>query len=195
MFSDVLGRIDFVFRQHLAGFGKCGWVGHGGSRGNHRRIVAWHIGYGQGEQWRRMTSGGEAAAFDRREMFAHAIYLGNIGARAQQRIGDMLLVIECKPRRGQGEQGRAAARNQAQRQIIGTQFLRHFQYACRGGAACRVRHRVRRFDNFDLAGFHSVAVARYHQPIKIALPMILDGARHGAAGLAGANHASAALGR
>ena len=34
-----------------------------------------------------MAGGGEAPALDRREMFAHAIDLGNIGARAQQRYG------------------------------------------------------------------------------------------------------------
>ena len=57
-------------------------VGHGRAGGDHRRIVARHVGDQQGDDPRRRGSGGEPAALDGREMLAHAVHL----ARSWRRI-------------------------------------------------------------------------------------------------------------
>ena len=134
-----------------------------------------------------MAGGGEAPALDRREMLAQAIDLGNGGARAQQRYRHLLLVVEPEARRRQRQQGRAAARYQAQREIILTQRPGHFQDAPGGGGAGRVRHRMGGLDNLDFFCLYRVAIARHHKAFKLPRPMILHRARHGATGLAGAD--------
>ena len=47
-------------------------------------------------------------------------------------------------------------------------------------------------DDFDLAGFHGVAIARYDQALERRLPIIFNRAGHGAARFAGADHAGTA---
>ena len=58
------------------------WVGDGRARGDHRRIVARHVGYRQGHDLRRRSRRREPSALDRRQMLAHAIDLADGGAAA-----------------------------------------------------------------------------------------------------------------
>ena len=76
----------------------------------------------------------ESAALDRRQMLAHAIHLADMRAAAQQRAIDRLLVGERDVAVGQGEQRRAAARDEAQHEIVGAERpCTHSRMRARGG--------------------------------------------------------------
>jgi hypothetical protein len=70
--------------------------------------------------------------------------------RFQQRAVDRLLVGQRQPSAGQGQQGRAAAGDQAQDQVVGS-ARRQRQDALRAACAGGVGHRVRRLDHLDAA--------------------------------------------
>ena len=81
-----ISRASRAHRRKLVGSGT---VGPGG---DHRRIVARHVGDRQGHDPCRRRGRGEAAALDRREMLAHAVDLADRGARSQQCPRHRLLV-------------------------------------------------------------------------------------------------------
>ena len=64
-----------------------------------------------------------------------AFDLADGGARAQQRAGHRLLVLERDPRRRQGEKRRAAAGDEAEREVVGAQPPGHGENARRRLAA------------------------------------------------------------
>ena len=65
----------------------------------------------------------QPAALDRGEMLADAVDLVDVGAAPEQRPVQGLLVVERDPRRRQRKQSGAAARYQAERQIVGAEAL------------------------------------------------------------------------
>ena len=142
-----------------------------------------------------MAGRAQPPALDGGEVLAHAVDLADRGARAQQRAGHRLLVRKRDPRRRQGEQRRAAAGDQAEREIVRTQRLGLGEDARRRRAAAGVRHRVRRLDHVDRARRHAVAVAGDDEAFQRAVPMILHGPRHRRRRLAGADDHAAACGR
>ena len=109
------------------------------------------------------------------------------------------LLIACfsssvMPRRGQRQQRRAAAGDQAQHQVVGRQALRELRDALRGAPAGFVGHRVRGLDDLDapglrLVGRRHVVVARDDQAgqRRVLRPQRIDRRGHRAAGLAGAD--------
>ena len=192
-------RYDFVARQDRAGVGEAGRVRHRGARGDARRVVAGYVGDNQRDHARRRRRRGQAPAFDRGKVLAHAVHLRDVRARPQEQAVDLLLVREGKPRGGQGEQGRAAARDQAQHEVVRRQAAHQRQDAFGGLAPGGVGDRMGRLDHLDppaphLAARNAVAVAGHHQALERAAPMVLDRARHGGRGLAGADHDGPPLG-
>ncbi len=84
-----------VFLQHRAGIAGGCRIGHGRTRGNHRRIIARHVGDHEGDDFRRMGGNGEPPALDGGEMLTQGIHLGDIGAGGQQGPGDRLFLLQC----------------------------------------------------------------------------------------------------
>ena len=131
-----------------------------------------------------MAGGGEAAALDGREMFAHAVHFGNVGAALEQRAIDRLLVLQGQPLGRQGQQRRSAARDEAQHEVIPSQALNHLEDALGGFAAGEIGNRVSGLHHFDALGRRAMSVARDHEPGQLAGPVLLDCARHRRSGLA-----------
>jgi hypothetical protein len=108
---------------------------------------------------------------------------------------DLLLVGQGEAGRGQRQQRRGAAGDQAEHEVVRRQSFHFFEDTARGGAAFLVRHGMRRLDDLDSLAGHAIAVARHHQPLERMRPLVLDGARHGGTGLARADHDGAAFRR
>ena len=72
---------------------------------------------------RRLGGDGEASALDGREMLPHRVHLDDVGARLQQRAIDLLLVGQREAGRGQRQQRRGAAGDQAQHEVVRGQSL------------------------------------------------------------------------
>ena len=103
---------------------------------------------------------GEPPALDAREVFSHRVDLGDVGARAQQRSGDALLLVERELAGRRDPVGRAAPGQQHQDEIVpfGGAGERERLAGC--GDAMRVRHRMAGLDHRDGAGRLAVAVPR-----------------------------------
>ena len=86
------GKIELELRDNGARVGERGRIRHGRSRADRRRIVARHVGDGDGDEPRRIGMARQPAALDAREMFAHRVDLADIGAGAQQRARHRLFV-------------------------------------------------------------------------------------------------------
>ena len=150
MRGDRGGRRDPVMREERARFGEGRGVGHGGAGGDGRRVVAGHVGDGEGDHARRVRRRGEPPALDRRKVAADAVHLADGGAGAEQRAVDLLLVGKRQPRRRQGKQRRAAARDEEQHEVaVGQAAARERQDAPRRRFAGGVGHRVRGFHHLD----------------------------------------------
>ena len=121
-------------------------------------------------------------------MLADAIHLRDRRARAQQRPVHRLLVRQRQPFRRQRQQGRAAARNQAQQQIVGAQVPGGIEDARRRRRANLVGDGMGGLDDLDPAAIDGVAIGRQDEAGKGAPPVRLDRPRHGGRGLAGAEH-------
>ena len=149
-----------------------------------------------------MAGGSQTTALDAREMLAHAVHLANRRAALQQRLVDALLLGQVNAFGGQRQQGGAAAGDQADHQIIGRQALGQRQNALGRSQTGRVRHGVGGFHHLQALGqpfgaWGNMCIARHHQARqwRILRPQSFQRLRHGAAGLAGAQHQRAALGR
>ena len=171
-------------------------VGHRRAGGDHREIVARHVGNDQADDAGGRGGDREAAALDRRQMLAHAIHLADMRAAAQQRAIDRLLVGERDVAGGQREQRRAAAGDEAEHEIVRPEALDEFEDRARrpsgpaasgtGWLASTTLMRLRR---------RAMAVARDDEALERAAPMRLDGGGHRGGGLAGADDDRAPLGR
>ena len=96
-------RRDAMAREDRLRLLARGRVGHGRARGDHRRIVAGHVGDRQGHDARRMRRRGQPPALELRKMLAHAIHLVDRGAGFQQRRRHRLHVGEGDAVAGQGQ--------------------------------------------------------------------------------------------
>ena len=149
----------------------------------------------------RVTSrAGWAAAASRPPLMAdrclRTVFISPIGApeRSRARV-DRLLVRQREARGGQAEQGRSAARDQRQHEVVRPQSPHHLQHAAGGAVAVLVGNRMRRLDDLDPLAGDGVAVARDDQPGQRAGPVGLDRLRHGGGRLARADDDGAPLGR
>ncbi len=161
-----------------------------------------HVADRERHQLRGRAGRRELAALDARQVLAHAVHFADVGAGFQQLPVDALLVGQRQALGRQREQGRAAARDQAQHQIVGGQPPGQRQDALGRLQPGFVRHRVGRLDQFDAAGQtggarRDVVIARHHQPgqRRIGRPQGLQRLRHGTARLAGAQDQRPAPGR
>ena len=82
-------------------------------------------------------------------MFAHTVHLGNVGATLQQSLVDTLFVLQREPIRRQRQQRGAAARNQAQHQVVFSQALGQGHHAFGSGQTGGIGHRVGGFNNLN----------------------------------------------
>ena len=132
-------------------------------------------------------------------MFSHAVHLGNVGTAGQQCLVDALFFFQAQAIGRQGQQGRAAARNQAQHQVIFGQPLRQRQNALGCRQACGIGYRMRGLDHFNALGQTRrtrwrVAIARNHEATqrRIRRPQRFNRLRHGTTRFARAQHQGAA---
>ena len=94
----------------------------------------------------------QPAAFDRRQVLAHAVHLADRRAAAQQRAIDRLLVLEGDAGGGQRQQSRAAARKKAEHEVVRREARRPGEDAPRRIAPGRIGHRMSRLDRPRYAG-------------------------------------------
>ena len=150
---------DAVAGDQGSDLGESRGVGDGGAGADHGGIVPWNVADRQGHDPGRCGGGGEAAAFDRRQMLPDGVHLGDVGAAGQQRAVDRLLVGQRQAGDRGGEQGGGAARHQRDDEVVLGQALDALQQSFRAAFAVFVGHRVGGFDDLDLAGRDGVAVA------------------------------------
>ena len=87
------------------------------------------------------------------EMAADGVHLGDVGAALEQRGVDRLLAGEGNALGRQRQQRRAAARDQAEHEVVRTCGPRDLEHAGGGGAPGLVGDRMRGLDDLDpLAG-------------------------------------------
>ena len=128
-------------------------------------------------------------------MAAHGVDLANVGATAQQGAGNGLFVGQADAGHGQRQQGRAAARDQAQDHIIGAQTLHHLQHAFGGLHPGFVGHGVGGLHDFNVFAIHRMPIAGDDQATHGTRRMQLHRTRHRRAGLACTHHDQTAFGR
>jgi hypothetical protein len=102
-------------------------------------------------------------------VLAHAVHLADAGAAVEQLLVDALLVGQRQAFGRQHQQRRAAARDQAQHQVVGREALREREDALGGLLPGRVGHGVRGLDDLDalrhaLGARRNVLVACDDQP-------------------------------
>ena len=116
---------------------------------------------------RRLGRGGRArqpAALDPRQMLTDAVDLVDVGAASEQRPVQALLVVQRDPWRRQGKQSRAAARDQAERQVVGAEAFDEIQDPLRRLLPCGVWNGMGGFNDLDpLQGTDAVAITRDDQ--------------------------------
>ncbi len=153
-------------------------IGNRGARCNDCRIVARHIGHQIGHHACGRAGGGKPAALYRRQVFAHTVHFGNRRAAMKQGFADGLFVFECQARTGQGQQGRPAAGNHADHQIIGTSGFDDIKNTLGSLLPGGIGDRVGGFDNFDFFARDGMTIAGDDQAGHIAIPCLLEGTRH-----------------
>jgi hypothetical protein len=92
-----------------------------------------------------------------------AVHLADRGAALKQGCVDGLLVGQRQAFSGRWHQGRAAAGDQAQHQIVFAQVAHHPCDAPGRHQPRFIGHRVHRFHDFDALAWHGVAIACDHQ--------------------------------
>ena len=156
---------------------------------------------GTSEMTKVTTRAGAAAAASRPPLMAERCLRTQfisviVAAGFEQRPVDLLLVGQGQAGGGQRQQGRGAARDQAEHEIVGREPAApppgcapppHAPAASGTGWEASI--------DLDLLAGDAMAVAGDDQPAERPLPMGLDGPRHGGGRLAGADHDGAALGR
>ena len=187
--------LDLVAVKDRQGVGAGGGVGNGRAGGDVERVVAGSVGDQQRHDPGRVTGGCEPPALDGREVPPDAVHLADRRAGFQQRAVHRLLVGQSQPRCRQREQGRAAAGDQAEDEVVGREPGDQVEDPPRGCLASGIRHGVGRLDDLDARGGGTVPVARDHEPGEFAGPRRLDGAGHRGSGLAGPDDDGASAGR
>ena len=170
-------------------------IGHGRAGPDRGRIVAGHVREGQGHDPRRGRQPGEAAALHRRQMFAHAVDVGDRRPAAQKRPRHRLLVRQGHARRRRRQQGGGAARQQAEDEVVGAQTLDLRDQFLRGREPGFVQDRMGRLHHLDVAAGGAVAVGDDDQSRQGARPDILDRPGHRRRRFAGAHDHGAAARR
>ena len=188
------GHFDAVALEDRERVGAGGRIGHRRAGRDVHRVVARHVGDQQRDHLRRMASRRKPPALDRREVSrTQFISLMVAPDLSSARLTACLSSSVTSPS-GRASKRRAAAGDQAQHQIVGAQRpARSRRMRVARLQAGGVGHRMRRLDDLDALARHAVAVARDHQPVERAGPMVLDGPRHRRRRLAGADHDQAAL--
>ena len=187
--------LDAVAVQDRQGVGAGRGVGNGRAGGDVERVVAGGVGDQQRHDPGRVTGGREPPALDRREVPPDAVHLADRRAGFQKRAVHRLLVGQSQTRCRQREQGRAAAGDQAEDEVVGREPGDPIEDPPRGCFASGIRHGVGRLDDLDARGGSTVPVARDHEPGELAGPRRLDGAGHRGSRLAGPDDDGASAGR
>ena len=188
--QDLPGRrreVDAVAPHDAQRIGARRWIGHRGTRGNVDRPVAWHVRDQQRDHARRMARRRQPAALDGRQVPAHAIHLADRGARLEEHAIHRLLVVQSEAGGGQRQQGRAAARYQAQDEVVLAQILHGVEHALRRPQARGIGNRMRGLGDFDVPARNRVTISRDDEARQRPAPMILHGPRHGRGRLARAD--------
>ena len=198
------GHGDAVAVQNRQRIGAGAGIGHGGAAGDDGGVVARHIADGEGDHTRRSAGRRQPPALDAREVLAHAVHLANGGTAGQQFFVDALLFGQREAIGRQREQGRAAARDEADHQVIGREPLGERQHALGRLQACGIRHGVGGLHHFNAlrqprqpgGPGRNVVIAGDDQAAErcIGRPQRLQRLRHGAPGLARTQHQRAAFG-
>jgi len=130
-------------------------VRHRGAAGNHRRVVAGHVGDGQRQDGRRPGGGRQPPALHRRQVFAHAVHGTDGRAARKQRAADGLLVRQRDAWRRQRQQRRAAAGDQRDHPVmLGESAHRLEDAPCRASPAASARKG--RLDDCDVPASNPV---------------------------------------
>ena len=103
-----------------------------------------------------------------------------VAPRCEQRLVHRLLVLERDALGGKREQGRAAARDEAEHEIVLREPLHHLEDALRRLAAGFVGNGMGGLDHFEPLRRHPIAVAGDHEPIEGAVPGVFERFGHGA---------------
>ena len=183
-------RGDAVALDDRPGVGERGRVRRGRTRGDHRRIVARHVGDDERDDPGGRGGDREAPALDGRQVLADTVDLIDAGAASEQRLVQGLLVVQRDSRRRRREQGGAAAGYQAEREVIGTEAFDEIENPSGRHLSGGVRNGMGGLDHLDpLQGPDAVAVARHDQAGErlVVRPMRFDGAGHRRRSLAGAD--------
>ncbi len=140
-----------------------------------------------------MTRRGEPPALHGRQVPAHAIHFGDVGAAAQERFAHLALVVECEPWRRIHEERGAAAGDEAQHEVVRCEACDLLSNPVCGVNARLVGHRMGCFHDLDALAGNGMSVPRYHEPFERTVEMLLDRAGHGRRRFSGADddHASA----
>mmetsp|Transcript_10043 Transcript_10043/g.40906 ORF Transcript_10043/g.40906 Transcript_10043/m.40906 type:complete len:403 (-) Transcript_10043:865-2073(-) len=173
-------------------------IGHRGAGGDHGRVVAGHITDRDRQHPSRRTGRRQPPALDRRQVLAHAVHFVDGRAAGEQRPVHRLLVGQGQAGRGQAQQRRAAAGDQADDQVVRGQAAGEVQQPLAGGQARGIRHRVRRLGQLDPPrppAARDVAVAGDDEARQRRLrrPGGLQRLHHRATGLARTQHQGAAF--
>ncbi len=123
MGADRRRHVDPVTLQDGQGVRRARVLSDRRAGGDHRRVVARHVRDQQADDPRRMGRRRQPPALDGREVLTDDVHLADIGARGQQRLVDRLFLGQRDGARRQGQQRRAAARNQGNHQIVLGQAL------------------------------------------------------------------------
>ena len=154
-------RDDAVAPQHGFGVGERRRVGRRRAGGDHRWIVARHVGNDQRHDPGGRRRARQPAALDRGQMLADAVDLIDVGAAPEQRLVQGLLVVERDPRRRQGKQSGAPARYQAEREIVWAEAFDEIEDPARRVLPCGVGNGMGGLDHLDpLQRADAVAIAR-----------------------------------
>ena len=122
---------------------------HGGAGGDQRRIVAGNVGDDERRDAGRSGKRGEAAALDGAQLVADDVHHGDRRAGGEEDAVDLLLVLESEARCRLRQQGRAAAGDQRDDQIVVAEARDLFHHAAGGEKAREIGDRVGGLDDFD----------------------------------------------
>jgi hypothetical protein len=171
-------HVDLVAPQDAERVRATGRIGHRRSRCDVDRAVAGNIRDQQCEHARRMACSGKTAALDAGQVAPHAVDLADGGAGGQQRARECLFDLEREPRRGQRQQRRPAARDEAEHEIVRRQPPDAIEHPLCAAHAGRIGNGMSGLHDLDPPAGHRVSVARHHEPGERPAPLPLHRLRH-----------------
>jgi len=140
---------QLIFCQHAERIRIGRRVGHGRSRGDRVERAPHDIRDHERDHPRREGGPGKLTPFNAGQVLAHGIYLRNVGAGPQEKIGSANLVLQRDPLAGKGEERRGAAGDQENDQIIGGQVTDEPEDLGCSGLARGPRQRMGGFPDGD----------------------------------------------